>query len=360
MCFSVEFSHHLSWLKPVQDLSETAKQSRGAIRVSDLQQAIATCDVVLAQNPQSSLAASLRNKLCVLLSEGSTASEPECNAAIPPDIPQGIAAKHAMPRENPIFSSFAEARQSLENGLNRTFALLARSTVKHTDDLFALAEFWREQVGLASLRGDGIVSLDSYASAPKAWIVIIPPNHKLMQEQPATLSVDTSHDLNLLYIKPFACTEEFNGIAVTHELVHLKDFVTGREPKRPSRTEYIDGEHRAFSCEIATADLVTNGNFSQAIEEFIRHGNLTMNTMIELGLHPEDSALETMVASVDAHARLPQSRSFSEANMRASLYLFASGFATAKRENCDAGDPTILQKKLIETIYQGREFLPKK
>jgi len=355
MYFSVEFSHHLSWLKPVQDLSDGAKQSGGAVQVSDLQQAIATCDAVLAQNPQSALAASLRSELRALL----TSSGPECNAPTPPGVPQSIAAKHAMPKENPFFPSLAEARRSIESGVNGTFALLERSTVKHTDDLSALAEFWREQVGFASLRGDGIVSIDSYARVPKAWIVIIPPDHRLIQEQRETLNVNTAHGLNALYVKPFACTDEFNGIAMPHELIHLKDFATGKEPKHPSRAEYVDGEHRAFSGEIAAADLVTHGNFSAAIEEYIRHGHLTMNHMIELCLHPEDSALDAIVASIGAQTRLPQSRSFNEENMRASLYLFASGFAAAKRETRDAGNHAILQKKFIETVYQHRGVLPK-
>lgn len=278
-------------------------------------------------------------------------------------IPQSIAATDTnyMPGENPIMS-LPEAINSIKKGINNIFSRLLRSNLKQNDPgvnvLLDLEKFWKEQVGFATLKDDEILSLTENANA-QAWIVIIPPNHRLMKEEPAPLSVSVTNDLNLLYVKPFACTEEWFGVAGVHELIHLHDFSSGKESKKPSRAEYIEGEYRAFSGEICAADLATNGEFLKVIKQFAEHRNFSMDDIIRLGLDA-GAMIDVLGKSVDSHLKLPKPKSFAEANMRAGLYLMASAFLVAENTSHSSEDTSAIRKKVIEAMYEKAGVLPKK
>ena len=280
-------------------------------------------------------------------------------------IPQGAEADHRnyMPSENPLVS-VEQAKREIETGINNTFTRMLKSDLgsKDTgvDDLNELEQFWSHDVGFATLQGGSITSLSTRRGMPKAWIVIIPHGHEFLQTGPAPLYVDVAHDMNLLYVKPIACTQQWYGVAGPHELTHLHDFATGKEPKKPSRQEYIDGEHRAFSAEIVAADINTNGEFSRAISEFAEHSGLTMEEIMNLSTAPQEQLFDRLGATLDSHIKIPSAKSFSESNMRLGLYFMACAFAVAAKEATHAENEEILRKRVIESIYGRQKLLPAK
>jgi len=266
------------------------------------------------------------------------------------------------PTQNPIMT-LDETITVIKTGIGNTFDRLYRSNLDKdapgVEELYELAELWKEGIGFATLDENGIVSLDSYKSAPKAWIIIIPPDHKFMQKGSSVLSVDNSHeDLYIFFVKPIACTPEFFSVAGPHELIHLNDKITGKEGRHPSRSEYLDGENRAFSGEIVSADLLTDGEFSKAIKQFVDHRKLTMDDVIQICLD-EDRIMDTLGSIVDSHLKLTKPISHAEANMRMGLYFMATAFVVAKNESESAEDEMMLRRNVIETIYDKRGVLPK-
>jgi hypothetical protein len=254
-----------------------------------------------------------------------------------------------------------KSQESFKRGVGGTFERMYRENIEldklSSATLRELHSFWQNNVGMATLDGDRIKSLESRKN-PKAWVVIVPPDHPLMSH-PHSFRVDTSHDLNLLYIKSVDVTPDWYGLVGVHELVHLHDFATGKESKKPSRDEYLEGEVRAFSAEVAAAQLITDGEFLRAIREQIDFKELEPRKLAEMVLGQDKTWIEPLVATIDRHLKLPKSAGEAEASTRAGLYLMSLGFESlAKRDGNPVSTPE-QKKKFIEVIYESQGVLPK-
>lgn len=260
---------------------------------------------------------------------------------------------------NPVLSVEA-THSSLQVGIDAIFEkMLSRNTpsVQRDDEgLYELQKFWRRDVGFASLDGDAIRSLET-RGFPKSWIVIIPPSHRFMTELQHTFSVDTQHDLTLLYVKPVAFTPQFHGLAGVHEIRHLHDLATGKEPKHPSREEYLDGELRAFSGEIEGADLVFRGEFLRVIRQIVMHRHLTIDHLMHMHRF-DDAARDNLIATIETHLKLPRPASVSEWQLRGGLYFMACGFVAGENKGSDATKIVSQKRNAIERFYIDEGVLP--
>lgn len=260
------------------------------------------------------------------------------------------------------FLDVNSVKTKFSEGVNGIFKRMYRGDVRMddltTNTLHDLHNFWQNDVGTATLQGEEIISLESRRN-PKAWVVFVPPNHKLISH-PHAFRVDTSHDLNLLYVRPVDMTPDWYGLVGVHELVHLHDFATGKESKNPSRDEYLDGEVRAFSAEVAAAQMITKNQFLRAIRERVNHLNLDPDKVTKMGLEQDAPWAESLVLATDRHLNFPKPAGYTEASTRAGFYLMALGFESIAMH---AGSPesTPDQKRLfIEKIYQSQGVLPEK
>lgn len=189
-------------------------------------------------------------------------------------------ASSAPPQENPHHTAPEKPQEYLPEAAVRSiydagFDMLMRNVPdarENTTDeaslvLSVFKKFRKDHVRWATLQGDSINSLEE-GNKSGAWVAVIPKDNPLMgQSHPVMKS--NRPDMNLLTIKPIAITPEWAGMILLHELVHLYDRMSGYEPKRPSRREYLEGETRAYMIEISGANRITNHQFSRAVRAFV-------------------------------------------------------------------------------------------
>ncbi|OLD53242.1 MAG: hypothetical protein AUI56_04645 [Actinobacteria bacterium 13_1_40CM_2_66_13] len=201
----------------------------------------------------------------------------------------------------------------------------------------------------------GILTLES-GIYNGGLLVVAPPGHPLAKGP--TLQVLPRSDLNMLQILPFAMTREWAGIALIHELEHLENFATGQEPRPPSRSQYLDGEVRAFSAEIAAFQLVTGSRFIPTVVGLYRlfssaAGNPTEGLSQTQGGH----MMQALALEADALLGCPPPQSSAEAATRLGFYFVAGSLVTA---GVQASNPDIIEvrRKVIEVYYQPTGQLP--
>jgi hypothetical protein len=200
-----------------------------------------------------------------------------------------------------------------------------------------------------------IISLES-GSYSGGLVVVAPPGHPLAKGP--MLQVLPRTDLNILQILPYAITKEWAGIALIHELEHLENFATGLEPKPPSRSQYIDGEVRAFSAEIAAFQLVTGNRFVPTVVGLFRLFSSAAGYPTG-GLSQEQGGHMMLALALEADALLgcPPPQSSAEAGTRMAFYIVAGSLV---RAGVQASDPDIFEerRKVIEFFYEPTGQLP--
>jgi hypothetical protein len=200
-----------------------------------------------------------------------------------------------------------------------------------------------------------ILSLES-GTYNGGLLVVAPPGHPLAKGP--TLQVPPRTDLNMLQILPHAMTKEWAGIALIHELEHLENFATGKEPRPASRSQYIEGEVRAFSAEIAAFQLVTGNRFIPTAVSMWRLFSSAAGYPTE-GLTQKQSGHMTQALAVEADALLgcPPPQSGAEAATRLGFYHIGGSLV---RASVQTSNPDILEERrsVIEFYYERTGQLP--
>ncbi len=216
-----------------------------------------------------------------------------------------------------------------------------------------LKGFRKDHARWATLQGRGIVALES-GSKNDAWMAVVPQSSEILLEQ-----IEQKHTamvrrepggVKLMRVLPMGFTREWAGLVGVHELEHLENAYTGKEPEHATRDEYIEGEIRAYSVEIGAANILSCGRFTQ-----------TMDAMIDLfkwrtygdirSMHNSPMML-ILANNLDTYITPNAPKSQAEARLRLGLYSVAVGFRLAEREA--AGDPEKdhrLKKELIAALY---------
>jgi len=261
------------------------------------------------------------------------------------------------PGENVVTDG--EARDTYNDGINYVLGQVTgfRKEGEHMgcDFIRELREFRKNRVRWAGLQGDSIHALES-ATMGDAWMIAVPHDHRLM-ENPNTLRVERFSAGHVLYIKPYAMTREWAGILGAHELQHLHDFVTGTEPPNPNRAQYIEGEVRAYSTELTAADIFSQGKFTPALDEVLRHIPGGQEQII--GLQDNTDMLVAISRNLDASITSQAPLSSAEGSMRAAFYMFALAFRHAEQQAKDPSEHLDAMRKVVETIYGRIGALPK-
>lgn len=233
--------------------------------------------------------------------------------------------------------------------------------------LRGLKEFRKDHVRWAEIREDRNIFALEPGDAEGAWLTVIPSDSSLMNDKiPSCISVRAEKGLKdkpvwLMRVLPVGFTKEWAGIAGVHELEHLENLFSGKEPAKASRSEYVDGEIRAFTAEMGAADILSRGRFLKAIDSMIEVYQWTDFEQIKpiLRTHP---ALILMARNLDPYITTQQPLSQHEGGIRLAFYWMATALRMAERTA--AGNPELahLNKiKVLEFAYGSDEvdMLPK-
>jgi len=250
--------------------------------------------------------------------------------------------------------SESEARQLHDAG----FELVCRRIYPATTDtqtsmtrLYSIIQFRREQVLWAEICGNSYVSLQNGKNI--AWMVIVPPSHRLMDEQDNVFQAHCRDGLNILSIKPVKLTHIWAGIFQVHEAGHLYDIAIGAEGATRSLDEYVEGEVRAYRTEDALVSVITQGKFSTVIDDIIITNAFDDPTDILMVVRSDHQKWEQISLRLGTLITHEFPASVSEMAMRYGYYVTAIAFRIAERQASNDGDLMVKQKKAIVTIMRA-------
>lgn len=263
-----------------------------------------------------------------------------------------------IPLEGELLSP-AAVRQRYDAGYERITQYVPSNIRRDQDPDMALLSdlksFRKDAVRWAEMDGEAIRASEG-GQMGMAWLIAIPSDHRVMNEQSELLSVPLHHAIHQLRIRPEDITEEWAGIGLLHELSHLRDFVLKIEPNNPNREQYISGEDRAYSAEICGADLLSEYRAAPA----------ALRLFEELGIHTlEDFALNvqkylpTIHVELDPYITTEKPKSEKEVGIRAAFWMFYSAKQFLKKTVQDPKEQSHLFRGFIEAVYEARGHLPK-
>ncbi len=247
----------------------------------------------------------------------------------------------------------AETRNAFQGGmdyiLGQVLAYPQNGEHRSAPLLRNLKAFRANSARWATLHGRSIVSLES-GQIGNAWMVVIPPDNELLAKQKNSIQVSNEGGITLMQVVPVAFTREWAGLVGVHELEHMENQVTGKEPRKPSREQYIDGEDRAYTVEIGAADILSRGGFSQGVDALIEV--LGFKTIDDLQPFRSELGAQVIAKNLDRYITPQAPKSKTEAGLRIGLYLMAIGLRLAERNAGNSPEKaTLARKEVIATMY---------
>jgi len=251
----------------------------------------------------------------------------------------------------------AKVRQRYDAGYERITQYVPSHIRRDQDPDMALLSdlksFRKDAVRWAEMDGEAIRASEG-GQMGMAWLIAIPSDHRVMNEQSELLSVPLHHAIHQLRIRPEDITEEWAGIGLLHELSHLRDFVLKIEPNNPNREQYISGEDRAYSAEICGADLLSEYRAAPAVLRLL--DELNIRTLQDFALNVE-TYLPTIHKELDPYITAENPKSEKELGIRAAFWLFYSAKQFIKKVEADPKEQSRLFRGFIEAVYVSQGHL---
>lgn len=219
--------------------------------------------------------------------------------------------------------------------------------------LLEIIDFRRRRAGWGYLDGDAMRALRG--GDWDAWMIALPASHRLVAEQGTIFQTRADWGPPVLLIKPVPMSPEWAGLGQIHESSHLRDISSGLEPIHPDKKEWALGEVRAFQAEIALADLISGGQYVEAVSNVAHSLGLgdVQDLMAEVGTGGD--RLATLGGRLDPLLRAGAPESFDEEGLRFGLHLVALGFSMLEGEL----NPSITHSEfVIELTGLGPSGLP--
>ena len=163
-----------------------------------------------------------------------------------------------------------------EEGLGNVEAFLK---VSSKSSLSSLLDFKKAQVKWAKVEGDSIMTMDE-GKKDSLWNIVYEDPHPYVHDPKQPIIKMSYANVPGIHLKAFALSKEWAGIVYVHELSHLYDVTSGKEPLSPTREEYLDGETRAYMYERETANLLSHGVYDKVLDtEFNNMGSPTLEEL---------------------------------------------------------------------------------
>jgi len=175
------------------------------------------------------------------------------------------------------------------------------------------------------------------------WFAVIDPqkinNHYLLDIQvPWT---------NVAQIKPIGVSKTWAGIFLIHETSHLYDYYGKIPHLKPSPRQIIESEVRAYQSEIKVINLVSQGKFSQKIQETLKvYGWGKEQEILRLYFTPNAPEMISIQNQLDNTTCKTVSKE--ERMLRNVTYITALGFAWLEK---NSQNPQEDKYKFIQSMY---------
>lgn len=264
------------------------------------------------------------------------------------------------PEFNTLISE-ASARETIMQGmdfiLGQVRDIPREGEHPSVDLLRNLKNFRRTNLRWARLNGRNITSLET-GTMTKAWMCVVPPDNEIIKEQASSFVVRQEGGITLMRALPFEYTKEWAGLISVHELEHLENIVTKKESVQATKQQYIEGEIRAFSVEMAAAEVLSRGNFFKGLDAVIDGYNLqSLEKVTHLSGSP---TVQSLAKNLDRYITTDAPKCASEAGMRLAFYVVAVGFRIAERAaKGNVETENALKNELISFFYKAQlENLP--
>lgn len=225
----------------------------------------------------------------------------------------------------------ADVRALYDRGFD---AVLETVSEEERAVLGMIKQFRRRHILWAEVRDDSYYPLEA-SNTFKGAMCVLPRDHSDVRQGNPLLGIALRPELNILNIQPVKITPEWAGIAQAHELIHLYDRANGIEPARPNRTQYLQGEARAYTTERIAADQLTRGEFSRRMEKFLTENGLSKAKRVQRVLvKPEEGSALVTELSQSVGTSITQTPSLSEGEeaIRNGFYVMALIEAVLKQE----------------------------
>ncbi len=161
--------------------------------------------------------------------------------------------------------SLEEVRSSFDRGYEIIAGLVGANRDPRYAYVRELVSFRKAYVRWAEISGDAYRALED-GSVGGAWLVVVPRDNALNESMTAALQVNEGDDFIVLHIKQERISDQWAGLFLVHELSHLLDLLSGREPPNAPREQFLIGELRACAAELTAARLFSDGSFEAEID----------------------------------------------------------------------------------------------
>jgi hypothetical protein len=246
---------------------------------------------------------------------------------------------------NNLILSPDNARQLYDRGWELASSVIPEFTHSSQDGILqrlsAIRQFRKNNVIWAKLEGDSIIALES-ATRFIACLAIIPPGHHL-ETQPSVFSVNKHGHVPMLTILPCPITREWAGIGLCKSLSHLYDMDPNAEHRTESKQHYLEAEVRAYDCELALIERLTNGRLSAALSGL--RSELRIGDAREFANAVSTNSQFSQIATrLDPLITSDPPASNSEAGLRLAVYMIALGFHVS--QSCAKGGISTVEWKM--------------
>jgi hypothetical protein len=232
--------------------------------------------------------------------------------------------------------------------------------ILNIENISVIKKFIETEVAWAYISGDKLTRETKDIS--KTNLIAALPPQNIDHAKPQAYCVTMYDEYNMFIICPYGVSEEWAGLIGVHEMQHLLDLKDAVKTKfDPNRELIIDMELRAYTTQIAAAELISNNRFKKLIHEVADFYKI--NTMEEaLKLTTYENLQQSILICKELDCcitdALPLSRA--EAHARRNFYGLAIAFDLAERLSISPEEADLRKKQYIETTYDIIGSLPRK
>ncbi len=225
-------------------------------------------------------------------------------------------------------------------GIDEILAMAAKGNLQGPQSAVASELRRMRQDGQwAQIGADNSVYALHDADKRKPWIGVLDPKSRRGQSQEVLCSLSETEGLSILCIKPDPITQRWAGIKISHDLMHLADLHQGKfSQQRKDVPAYRRTEKRAFTAELAAADILSGNRIANATSDIIRTDGLRSLAELRRLVVSEPRKLLAAASRLDPLITSEKPLSPSELYVRLELFLIALAVQLRKRTSREVGE----------------------
>jgi len=188
----------------------------------------------------------------------------------------------SSPTPHTYHISSKDVRAIFDSGFGVVSSAIPSSAINRVSKLwplFAVARFYKENIGWALIDGETYRAVES-GPHRAAWFAVVPNDAPSYGRMKGPLQLDLTSNLLVLQIAAEPITVQWAGVFLFRYASILSDYAQGvASIDDPSRTYYAT-EFRGYQIELMAADALSKGKLRRAIDTELT--NLSVNSVDDL------------------------------------------------------------------------------